>query len=122
MSRVIGRTDDMLIIRGVNVFPSQIEEALLRVEGTATQYVIEIDRPGALDEAIVRVEIRPQDFSDKMSQMQALRMRIEQEIFRITGIRMVVELVEPNTIERSVGKAKRVIDHRIERLRQTNPS
>ncbi len=122
MSRVIGRTDDMLIIRGVNVFPSQIEEALLRVEGTAPQYVIEIDRPGALDEAIVRVEIRPQDFSDKMSQMQALRMRIEQEIFRITGIRMVVELVEPNTIERSVGKAKRVIDHRIERLRQTNPS
>ena len=70
MSRVIGRTDDMLIIRGVNVFPSQIEEALLRVEGTAPHYLIEVDRPGTLDEVIVKVEIRPQDFSDKMRQMQ----------------------------------------------------
>lgn len=112
MSRVVGRTDDMLIIRGVNVFPSQIEEALLRVEGTAPQYLIEISRPGALDEAVVRVEIRPQDFSDKMSQMQALRERIEHEIMCITGVRMHVELVDPMTLERSVGKAKRVIDHR----------
>jgi len=117
MSRVIGRTDDMLIIRGVNVFPSQIEEALLHVEGTAPQYLIEIDRPGALDEAIVKVEIRPQDFSDKMSQMQALRERIEQEIARVCGIRMHVELVDPQTLERSVGKARRVIDHRKEKLR-----
>lgn len=116
MSRVVGRTDDMLIIRGVNVFPSQIEEALLRVEGTAPQYVIEIDRPGTLDEAIVRVEIRPQDFSDKMSQMQALRERIQHEIASITGVRMHVELVDPMTLERSVGKAKRVIDHRKEKL------
>jgi phenylacetate-CoA ligase len=112
MSRVVGRTDDMLIIRGVNVFPSQIEEALLRVEGTAPQYLIEISRPGALDEAVVRVEIRPQDFSDKMSQMQALRERIEHEIMCITGVRMHVELVDPMTLERSVEKAKRVIDHR----------
>ncbi len=112
MSKVVGRTDDMLIIRGVNVFPSQIEEALLRVEGTAPHYVIEIDRPGALDQAIVRVEIRPQDFSDKMSQMQALRQQIEHEIACITGVRMQVELVDPMTLERTVGKAKRVIDHR----------
>jgi phenylacetate-CoA ligase len=111
MSRVVGRTDDMLIIRGVNVFPSQIEEALLRVEGTAPQYLIEISRPGALDEAVVRVEIRTQDFSDKMSHMQALRERIEHEIMCITGVRMHVELVDPMTLERSVGKAKRVIDH-----------
>ena len=112
MSRVIGRTDDMLIIRGVNVFPSQIEEALLRVEGTAPHYLIEVDRPGTMDEVTVRVEIRPQDFSDRMSAMQSLRERIDREIQSITGIRMTIELVDPQTIERSVGKAKRVIDRR----------
>lgn len=112
MSRVVGRTDDMLIIRGVNVFPSQIEEALLQVEGTAPQYVIEVDRPGALDEVTVRVEIRPQDFSDQMSKMQALRERLERKIHGVTGLHMRVELVEPQTLERSMGKAKRVIDRR----------
>ncbi len=112
MSRVVGRTDDMLIIRGVNVFPSQVEEALLRVEGTAPHYVIEIDRPGALDEVTVRVEIRPQDFSDRMRQMVQLRERIDREIHSVTGVRMNVELVDPMTLERSIGKAVRVIDHR----------
>jgi phenylacetate-CoA ligase len=112
MSRVVGRTDDMLIIRGVNVFPSQIEEALLRVEGTAPHYLIEIDRPGTMDEAVVRVEMRPQDFSDKMRQMQALCDRIDREIHSITGIRMKIELVAPQTLERSMGKAVRVLDHR----------
>lgn len=115
MSRVVGRTDDMLIIRGVNVFPSQIEEALLHVEGTAPHYLIEVDRPGVRDEIVVRVEMRVQDFSDKMSQMQALRERIDREIQSITGLRMTVELVEPQTLERSLGKAKRVIDHRREK-------
>jgi len=112
MSRVVGRTDDMLIIRGVNVFPSQIEEALLRVEGAAPHYVIEIDRPGTLDEVTVRVEVRPQEFSDKMSSMQALRDRIDREIQSVTGIRVQVELAAPQSIERSMGKARRVIDHR----------
>jgi len=115
MSRVVGRTDDMLIIRGVNVFPSQIEEALLRVEGTAPHYVIEVDRPGALDDVVVRVEMRPQDFSDRMRQMQQLRDRIDREIHAITGIRVKVELVEPQTLERSMGKAVRVVDHRKEK-------
>jgi len=115
MSRVVGRTDDMLIVRGVNVFPSQIEEALLRVEGTAPHYVIEVDRPGALDDVVVRVEMRPQDFSDRMRQMQQLRDRIDREIHAITGIRVKVELVEPQTLERSMGKAVRVVDHRKEK-------
>jgi phenylacetate-CoA ligase len=115
MSRVVGRSDDMLIIRGVNVFPSQIEEALLRVEGTAPHYLIEVDRPGTMDQVTVRVEIRPQDFSDKMSQLQELHDRIDREIQSITGIRANVELVEPQTLERSLGKAKRVIDHRREK-------
>jgi len=112
MSRVTGRTDDMLIIRGVNVFPSQIEEALLRVEGTAPHYLIEIDRPGALDEVTVHVEMRPEDFSDKMSRMQALRDEIARAIQAVTGIQMSVHLVEPQTLERSAGKAKRVKDKR----------
>jgi phenylacetate-CoA ligase len=112
MSRVVGRSDDMLIIRGVNVFPSQVEEALLRVEGTAPHYLIEISRPGTLDEAVVRVEVRPGDFRDEMREMIELRDRIDREIHAVTGVRMTVELVAPNTLERSAGKAKRVLDHR----------
>jgi len=112
MSRIVGRTDDMLIIRGVNVFPSQIEEALLRVEGTAPHYEIVIERPGALDEVTIRVEIRPELFSDKMSEMQVLKERIVREIASVTGVRARVELVSPQTLQRSPGKAKRVIDMR----------
>jgi phenylacetate-CoA ligase len=112
MSHVRGRSDDMIIVRGVNVFPSQIEEALLRVEGTAPHYLIEVARPGALDEAVVKVEVRPQDFSDEMRQMVALRDRIDREIHAITGLRMAVELVAPGTLARSTGKAQRVLDHR----------
>jgi phenylacetate-CoA ligase len=112
MSRVTGRTDDMLIIRGVNVFPSQIEEALLRVEGTTPHYLIEVDRPGTLDEVTVKVEIRAELFSDRMDRMQALRDRIGREIQAVANIRANVQLVEPRSIERFVGKAKRVIDRR----------
>lgn len=112
MGRITGRTDDMLIIRGVNVFPSQIEEALLRVEGTAPHYLIEIDRPGALDEATVRIEVNPQMFSDSMRQMQGLRDRISHAIHAITGLSMTIDLVGPQTLERFEGKAKRVLDRR----------
>jgi len=112
MSRVAGRTDDMLIIRGVNVFPSQIEEALLRVEGTAPHYLIEVDRPKNLDEVTVSIEIRPEIFSDRMSEMQKLRDRIDRQIQSIAGLRMKIQLVEHQTLERSMGKSKRVIDRR----------
>jgi phenylacetate-CoA ligase len=112
MGRVTGRTDDMLIIRGVNVFPSQVEEALLRVDGTTPHYLIEVDRPGTLDEVTVKVEIRPELFSDRMDRMQALRERIGREIQAIANIRARVELVEPRSIERFVGKARRVVDRR----------
>jgi phenylacetate-CoA ligase len=112
MSRVAGRTDDMLIIRGVNVFPSQIEEALLHVDGTTPHYLIEVDRPGTLDEVTVKVEIRPELFSDRMDRMQALRARIAREIQAIASIRANVQLVEPRSLERFTGKAKRVIDKR----------
>jgi phenylacetate-CoA ligase len=112
MGRVAGRSDDLLIIRGVNVFPSQIEEALLRVEGTTPHYLIEVDRPGTLDQVTVKVEIRPELFSDRMDRMQALRERIAREIHTVAGIRAEVELVEPRRIERFVGKAQRVLDRR----------
>jgi phenylacetate-CoA ligase len=112
MSRVAGRSDDMLIIRGVNVFPSQIEEALLRVEGTTPHYMIEVDRPGTLDQVKVMVEVRPEMFSDRMDRMQALRERIAREIHTVAGIRAEVDLVEPRSIERFAGKAKRVLDKR----------
>ena len=112
MGRILGRSDDMLIIRGVNVFPSQIEEALLRVEGTAPHYLIEISRPGTLDDVVVKVEVRPGDFSDEMRQMIALRDRIDHEIHAVTGIRARIELVPPGALARSEGKAQRVLDHR----------
>ena len=112
MGRVTGRTDDMLIIRGVNVFPSQIEEALLKVEGTAPQYLIELTRPGSLDEVTVHVEMQRQLLSDRMSDMQALRDRLQRQIQAVTGICAQVNLVEPGSLERSAGKAKRVLDKR----------
>ncbi len=112
MSRVKGRSDDMLIIRGVNVFPSQIEEAILQVPGLAPYYLIEVSRPGILDEITVKVEIHPDFISDKMSEMQLLRDRVLRRINEITGIHVNVELLPPNTLERSTGKACRVIDHR----------
>lgn len=112
MSRVTGRSDDMLIIRGVNVFPSQIEEALLHVKGTAPHYLIEIDRPSTLDEVTVKVEMRPEAFSDRMDRMQQLRARIVSEIKTVAGIRVKVDLMEPRSLERFAGKAKRVVDRR----------
>ena len=112
MSRVTGRTDDMLIIRGVNVFPSQIEEALLRVEGTTPHYMIEVDRPATLDEMTVRVEVAPELLSDRMDRMQILKERIGREILTVTGIRATIELAAPRTLERFMGKAQRVTDRR----------
>jgi phenylacetate-CoA ligase len=112
MSRVIGRSDDLLILRGVNVFPSQIEEALLTIEGAAPHYQIVVDRPKILDEICVRVEISPELFSDKMTDMTNLKHKIEHAIQQMTGLHMQIELLPPQSLERFEGKAKRVIDHR----------
>lgn len=112
MARVGGRTDDMLIVRGVKIFPSQIEKALLRVEEAATQFQIEVTRPQDLDEVTVRVEMRSQAFSDMMIKMHSLRERIAREIKNITNIRVNVELVDPNTLERFQGKVRQVLDKR----------
>ncbi len=115
MSRVVGRSDDMLIIKGVNVFPTQVEEALLKVEGTTPHYLIEVDRPGSMDVVSVKVEITPGNFSDELKAMQQLHDAIDRAIQQVTGLRMKVELVAPKTLERSGGKAVRVIDHRREK-------
>ncbi|MCK4563548.1 MAG: phenylacetate--CoA ligase [Verrucomicrobia bacterium] len=112
MSRVTGRSDDMLIIKGVNVYPSQIEQALLRVEGTAPHYLIEVDRPDRTDVATVKVEMTEESFSSSMKEMQELKDKIDRAIQGITGLRMNIELVSPNSLERFVGKAQRVTDHR----------
>jgi phenylacetate-CoA ligase len=102
----------MLIIRGVNVFPSQIEQALLRVEGTAPHYLIEIDRPGTLDEIKIKVEMNKEVFSDNIQHLHKLQKQLEHEIFSIANIHVAVELVKPQTLERFTGKAKRVVDKR----------
>jgi phenylacetate-CoA ligase len=112
MSRILGRTDDMLIIRGTNVFPSQIETALMRVESVAPHYMIEVSRPEAMDEVTVHIEVQPDIFSDSMREMQATRDAIRDAIFAITGLHMHINLVSPNTLERFEGKARRVKDHR----------
>ncbi|WP_432798579.1 phenylacetate--CoA ligase family protein [Poriferisphaera sp. WC338] len=113
MGRVIGRSDDMLIIRGVNVFPSQIEEALLRVEGTTPHYEIEVDRPGNLDRVKVSVEVSGEMFSDRMTDMNVLKRAIDKEIRTITGIGAQIDLVGPQSLSRFEGKAKRVVDKRV---------
>lgn len=115
MSRITGRSDDMLIIKGVNVYPSQIEQALLRVEGTAPHYQIEIDRPDRTDEATIKVEMTEAAFSASMKEMQELKEKISRAVQGITGLRMNIELVSPNTLERFTGKASRVKDLRREK-------
>ena len=112
MSRTTGRSDDMLIIRGVNVYPTQIEDALLRVREAAPHYMIEVSRPGTLDVATVKVEILPEMFSASMRDMVKLRDKISSAINSVTGIRMEIDLVAPQTLERFQGKAKRVTDLR----------
>jgi phenylacetate-CoA ligase len=113
MHRLFGRTDDMLIIRGVNVFPSQIEHALFEIEGAEPAYLIVVNRgEKQLDEVELHVEVKQDFFSDETRKLEALRNRIENEMKSKLQIGLKVKLVEPKSIERSTGKAKRVIDNR----------
>ena len=112
MARIAGRTDDMLIIRGVNVFPSQIEHVLVGFEGIAPHYQLVVTREGRLDSLEVRVEVAPEIFSDTVRVLEDIEKRIEREIDSALGLHAKVKLVEPKSIERSEGKAKRVIDLR----------
>jgi phenylacetate-CoA ligase len=112
MHRVLGRTDDMLVVRGVNVFPSQIESALLDISGTEPHYLIVADRRHNLDELEIWVEVSDELFSDQVKRLEDLGKRIRSSIESTLGISVRVKLVEPRTIPRSEGKAKRVVDRR----------
>ena len=112
MEKCVGRSDDMLIIRGVNVFPSQIESVLLEMSETKPHYLLVVDRENNLDTLEIRVEIEEQFFSDEIKELEGLRKRIKANISSILGISATIRLVEPGTIERSMGKAQRVIDNR----------
>ena len=112
MERITGRTDDMLIIRGVNVFPSQIEHVLMSIEGVEPHYQIIVDRQGSLDVVEVHVEVSENIFSDEVKVLEKLSRQIEREIKDQLGISCKAKLVEPKAIQRSEGKAKRVIDTR----------
>lgn len=112
IARMSGRSDDMLIIRGVNVFPSQIESILVRIEGVEPHYVLIVDRKDNLDTLQVQVEVDEHIFSDEIKVLQELGRRIEKEIKDMLGVTCAVKLVEPKTLQRSEGKSKRVIDNR----------
>lgn len=112
MDRITGRTDDMLKIRGVIVFPSQIEKALLRIEGLEPHYQIIVTRPHHLDELEVQVETSEKFFSDEVKHVEEAKKMIEDYIHSELGLRVNVTLVEPQSIPRSEGKAVRVIDKR----------
>jgi phenylacetate-CoA ligase len=112
IQRISRRSDDMFIIRGINVFPSQVEAALLAVEGTLPHYQIVLRREHGLDEMEVRIEVTAEVFSDKIRAMETLQHKLEYSIEHTLGIRVAVQLVEPHSIQRSEGKAKRVLDQR----------
>ena len=112
ISRFKGRSDDMLIIRGVNVFPSQIETALLEMAGTTPHYLMIVDRINNLDTLEIQVEVEERFFSDEIKELEALNKKITSVIQHAIGLAARVKLVEPKTLERSMGKAVHVIDKR----------
>jgi phenylacetate-CoA ligase len=112
MTKVTGRTDDMLKIRGVNVFPSQIESILLQVEGIEPHYLIIVDRERHLDDLEIWIEVSEAVFSDEMRKMEALQKKVKDEVEATLGIGVRIKLVEPKSIARTEGKAKRVMDRR----------
>jgi phenylacetate-CoA ligase len=112
MKKPAGRTDDMLVIRGVNVFPSQIESVLVEMDGLAPHYQLVVTRKGFLDELEVRVEVNEGWFTGRFSELEQLERRISQKLASVLSLNAKVRLVEPGTLGRSEGKAKRVLDLR----------
>jgi phenylacetate-CoA ligase len=113
ISRFKGRSDDMLIIRGVNLFPSHVETALLEIAETSPHYMLIVDRINNLDTLEVQVEVEERFFSDEIKELEKLTQKITHVLQSALGLAVKVKLVEPKTIQRSEGKAKRVIDKRI---------
>jgi len=112
--RILGRSDDMIIVRGINVFPSQIEHVLMQIPEVGDHFQVVITRNGSLDEITVRVEVRDELFTGELFDLQRLQQKVQRELQKELGLRTNVELVEKGTIERSKGKAKRVLDLRKE--------
>ncbi len=113
MDRILGRSDDMLIIRGVNVFPTQIEAVILSLKEFEPHYMLTVGRVNNTDTAELKVEVKEDYFCDEMSQMVRLQKKLEDELRSVIGLGFKVKLVEPKSIERSTGKAKRVVDERM---------
>ena len=112
MGRILGRSDDMLIIRGVNVFPSQVESVILELPEFEPHYLIVVDRVNNTDTFQIQVEVRPEYYSDEMNKMIALKSKIASRMQSVLGLQPDIRIVEPRSIERSMGKAKHVIDNR----------
>jgi phenylacetate-CoA ligase len=112
VQRIQGRVDDMLIIRGINVFPSQVEYALMAIPEVGQHFQIVVDRKGALDDMLVRVELTKESFSDKITDLMLIRERIEHKLRNALNVNADVELVEPGSLPRYEGKSKKVLDRR----------
>jgi len=112
MARVSGRNDDMLIIRGVNVFPGQVESAILDFDGIEPHYQLIVDRKGNMDTLEIRMEVSPEIFTDEMKNMESFRSKVAARIQSVLGISAKITFIEPKSLERSTGKAKRIIDNR----------
>jgi phenylacetate-CoA ligase len=112
LERLSGRVDDMLIIRGINVFPSQVEHALMEIPEVGSHYQIEVDREGSLDTMTLKVELSKQAFTDDINRLRRITQSVSENLRHILNIRVQVQLVEPGTLPRFEGKAKRVVDRR----------
>jgi len=112
MAKPVGRADDMLIIRGINVFPSQIEEVLMKIKEVEPHYLIVVDRKKYLDTLELWIEVSEDVFSEKMNELEKFESLVEHKLYSAIGIKIDVKLKEPKTIQRSTGKAKRVLDKR----------
>ena len=112
MGRILGRSDDMLIIRGVNVFPSQVESVILEMQEFEPMYLIVVDRVNNTDTFQIKVEVRPEFYTDEMNKMLTIKQKITNRIQSVIGLQPDIKIVEPGSIERSMGKAKHVIDNR----------
>jgi phenylacetate-CoA ligase len=112
IQRIQGRVDDMLIIRGINVFPSQIEYALMAIPEVGEHFQIEVTRKGALDDMLVRVELNKESFSDKINDLMLVRQKVEHRLRNSLNVNVDIELVEAGSLPRFEGKSKKVIDKR----------
>ena len=113
MTRIMGRSDDMLIIRGINVFPSQIESVILQLPEFEPQYLLVVTRENNRDNLEVQVELKEEYYSDEINKTIEMRDKLARRLQSVLSISADVKIVSPNTLERSLGKSKRVIDKRV---------